>query len=104
MAEIREFPEITTIESRVVTGTGHSEVLKDRPQQKVTVLKTKGDLDGGEKERPDKIVFEKPTIQVSQHLKPLYIKAHIDGLPVDRVLVDGGSAINVMPQMMLRIL
>ena len=41
---------------------------------------------------------------MSQHLKQLYIKAYFDGLPIDRVLVDGGSAINVMPQIMLRTL
>ena len=32
-----------------------------------------------------------------QHLKPLYINAHIDGRPVNRVLVDNGAAINILP-------
>ena len=42
-------------------------------------------------------VLEIPSEKMSQHLKPLYIKAHVDGLPVDRILVDRGLAINVMP-------
>ena len=37
-----------------------------------------------------------------QHLKPLYIKAHMDGRPVNRVLVDNGAAVNILPTSMLR--
>jgi hypothetical protein len=32
-----------------------------------------------------------------KHLKPLYIKGHINGSPVARMLVDGGAVINLMP-------
>ena len=53
--------------------------------------------------KPVKVVLERPSTRMSQHLKPLYINAHFDGLPIDRVLVDG-SVINVMPQIMLRTL
>jgi hypothetical protein len=49
-----------------------------------------------------KIVFEKRTVSMCQHLKPLYIKAHMDGRPVNRVLVDNGAAINILPTSMLR--
>ena len=49
-----------------------------------------------------KIVFEKPILSVCQHLKPLYIKAHMDGRPVNRVLVDNGAAVNILPTSMLR--
>jgi hypothetical protein len=49
-----------------------------------------------------KIVFEKPTLSMCQHLKPLYIKAHMDGRPVNRVLVDNGAAVNILPTSMLR--
>jgi hypothetical protein len=34
-------------------------------------------------------VFEKPE-ETSQHLKPLYIRGHIDGKPITRMLVDSG--------------
>jgi hypothetical protein len=49
-----------------------------------------------------KIVFEKPTLCMCQHLKPLYIKAHMDGRPLNRVLVDNRAAINILPTFMLR--
>jgi hypothetical protein len=30
-------------------------------------------------------------------MKPLYVRGHIDGMPISRMLVDGGAAINLMP-------
>jgi hypothetical protein len=30
-------------------------------------------------------------------MKPLYIKGHLDGTPVNRMLVDGGACVNIMP-------
>jgi hypothetical protein len=48
-----------------------------------------------------KIVFEKPSKQMTQHLKPLYIKAHMNGRPVNKVLVDNGATVNILPYKML---
>jgi len=45
---------------------------------------------------PKSAVFEKPE-KPEKHLKPLYIKGHIDGKPIGRMLVDGGAGVNVMP-------
>jgi hypothetical protein len=45
---------------------------------------------------PKEAMFEKPE-ESSQHLKPLYIWAHIDRKPVSRMLIDGDAAINLMP-------
>jgi hypothetical protein len=41
-------------------------------------------------------IFEKPE-ELGKHMKPLYIKEHMDGTPVDHMLVDGGACINIMP-------
>jgi hypothetical protein len=41
-------------------------------------------------------VFENPE-ESSQHLKPLYVRGHIDRRPISRMLVDSGAAINLMP-------
>ena len=54
--------------------------------------------------KPMRVVLERPSTRIAQHLKLLYINTHFDGLPIDKVLVDGGSAINMMPQSMLRTL
>jgi hypothetical protein len=44
---------------------------------------------------PKEAVFEKPE-ESSQHTKPLYIRVHIDGRIISRMLVDGGAAVNLM--------
>jgi hypothetical protein len=48
-----------------------------------------------------KMVFKKPSKQMTQHLKPLYIKAHMNGRPVNKVLVDNGAAVNILPYKMI---
>ena len=30
-------------------------------------------------------------------MKPLYLKCHINGAPVTKMLVDGGAVVNLMP-------
>jgi hypothetical protein len=45
---------------------------------------------------PKNAMFGKPE-KPEQHLKPLFIKGHIDGKPMDRILVDGGADGNIMP-------
>ena len=45
---------------------------------------------------PKEAVFTKPEPPVN-HLKPLYVRGHIDGTLVSRMLVDGGAVVNVMP-------
>jgi hypothetical protein len=45
---------------------------------------------------PKEVVFRKPE-ESSQHLKPLYVRGHINGKPISRMLVDGGVAVNLMP-------
>jgi hypothetical protein len=41
-------------------------------------------------------VFEKLT-KPGEHMKPLYVKGHIDGTPVGHMMIDGGASINIMP-------
>ncbi|KAH7864116.1 hypothetical protein Vadar_025982 [Vaccinium darrowii] len=47
------------------------------------------------------VLFEKPDPLMTQHLRPLYIQGHLDDIPVNRILVDNGSAANLMPRFML---
>jgi hypothetical protein len=44
----------------------------------------------------ERAMFEKPK-EAGSHMKPLYIKGHVDGKPVGRMMVDGGVSINIMP-------
>jgi hypothetical protein len=44
----------------------------------------------------ERAVFEKPE-KLGQYMKPLYIKGHLDGRPVNQMLLDGGACVNIMP-------
>ncbi|KAM1172778.1 hypothetical protein ACFX2G_023327 [Malus domestica] len=45
----------------------------------------------------DKMVFSRPNISLVNHLKPIYVTAHLEGVPFRRMLIDGGAAVNVLP-------
>jgi hypothetical protein len=47
-------------------------------------------------------VFERLEILMMHHLKPLFIQAKINGVGVNKVLVDGGATVNLIPQSFLR--
>ena len=36
------------------------------------------------------------------HLKPLFIKVKVDGMPVNKVFVDGGETVNFMPHALFK--
>jgi hypothetical protein len=46
---------------------------------------------------PMQASFDKSEEKKRRHLRPLYIKGHVDGWPMTKMLVDGGAAVNVMP-------
>jgi hypothetical protein len=41
-------------------------------------------------------VFNKPE-NPGVHMKPLFIRGHLDGTLVEHMLVDGGASINILP-------
>ena len=45
---------------------------------------------------------KKPIVVMTRHIRPLYVRAHFNGKPVSKVLVDNESIVNVMPLRMLR--
>ncbi|KAI5397465.1 hypothetical protein KIW84_063329 [Lathyrus oleraceus] len=47
-------------------------------------------------------VFERPTMTMKNHLKPLLIRAKVEGVTVNKVLVDCGATVNIMPHHILR--
>ncbi|KAK1618868.1 hypothetical protein QYE76_024385 [Lolium multiflorum] len=51
---------------------------------------------------PRPVIFEKPQDKSYRHLKALYLRGYIDGRPVNKMLVDTGAAVNIMPYSMLR--
>jgi len=49
-----------------------------------------------------KAIFEKPNGSMRSHIKPLSIQAKVDEVRVNKVLVDGGAAVYLMPQSLLK--
>jgi hypothetical protein len=45
---------------------------------------------------PRDAVFQRPK-DSENHLKLLYIREHLDDMPISRMLLDGGAIINLMP-------
>ena len=43
-------------------------------------------------------------MEMTRHIKPLYVRAHLNGKPVSKVLIDNGLAVNVMSLRILRAL
>ena len=50
------------------------------------------------------MILEKTSAEMMRHIKPLYVRVHINGRLVSKVLIDNGSTVNVMPLRMLRAL
>ncbi|KAF5934169.1 hypothetical protein HYC85_030340 [Camellia sinensis] len=46
--------------------------------------------------------FEYPSDSMTQHVRPLYIKAFFDGIQLNRVLIDNGAAVNLLPKSSLK--
>jgi hypothetical protein len=50
---------------------------------------------------PKEAAFTKPKESVN-HLKPLFVRGHIDGIHIAKMLVDGGATLNLMPYSLYR--
>jgi hypothetical protein len=50
---------------------------------------------------PKEVAFTKPEESVN-HLKPIFVHGHIDGILIAKMLVDGGVAVNLMPYSLYR--
>ena len=61
-------------------------------------------IDASEGSRAQKVILENPIVEMKKHIRSLYVRAHFNGKPVSKVLVDNGSVVNVMPLRMLRAL
>ena len=48
------------------------------------------------------MILEKTTIEMTRHIRTLYVRAYFNGKPISKVLVDNGPAVNVMPIRMFK--
>ena len=72
--------------------------IKEKHSQRVITI------DFFEGNRAPKVILEKPTVEITRHIRPLYVRADFNGKLVFKILVDNGSIVNVIPLRMLRTL
>ena len=46
--------------------------------------------------------FEEPSLEMTKHIKPIFIKACLNGVVLNRVLVDNSVAVNIIPLSILK--
>jgi hypothetical protein len=49
----------------------------------------------------ERAVFEKPE-NLGVHMKPLFIRGHLDGTPIRHMLIDGGASINILSLLLFK--
>ena len=84
-------------ESLVEVRKEHSPTKEKHSHRVITIDSSKG-------RRTQKVVLEKPFMEMTRHIRHLYVRAHFNGKPMSKVLIDNGPTINVMPLRMLRAL
>ncbi|GFZ01378.1 hypothetical protein Acr_14g0010130 [Actinidia rufa] len=47
------------------------------------------------------VIFKRPSADMVKHIRSLHITGHLDGIPVNRLLVDNGSAANLITLFMM---
>ncbi|CAL2228342.1 unnamed protein product [Prunus armeniaca] len=68
------------------------------PEQQADSPRTSGTTN---KLTAKQLCFSKPTKEVANHLRPLFITTNFGGVPIPKVMVDGDAAINLLPHRML---
>ena len=76
----------------------------DEVEIEAEICEAEGELAkiSGSDNETDRFVFEKPTLAMTKHIRPLYITAMIGTQKVNKILVDNGVAINIMPKATLK--
>ncbi|KAM0958526.1 hypothetical protein ACFX2I_023764 [Malus domestica] len=50
------------------------------------------------------ILFPRSSSANLQHLKPLYVMAHIEGYPISKIFIDCGATVNITPVSVMKAL
>ena len=75
----------------------HSSTQEKHSQRVITI-------DSSEGSRTQKVILEKHTMEMTRHIRPLYVRAHFNGKLVSKELVDNELVVNVLPLGMLKAL
>jgi hypothetical protein len=91
-------PKPTKVDGTASAGTNMVFILPPEfyaPDRKELLV---AQLDFG----PRPVIFEKPREKNYKHLKALYLKGYTNGHSINKMLVDTGAVVNIMPYSVLR--
>ncbi|CAL8119937.1 unnamed protein product [Prunus armeniaca] len=71
---------------------------EETPEQQASNSRTEGTAN---KLAIEQLCFSKPTKEMTNHLRPLFITANFGGVPIYKIMIDGGATINLLPHRML---
>ncbi|KAL6993987.1 hypothetical protein U1Q18_052565 [Sarracenia purpurea var. burkii] len=54
--------------------------------------------------RRSQVIMQTPEEVLKKHLRPLYISLKANGRPIEKVLVDNGAVVNILPSRMMKLL
>ena len=86
----------------ILVSSEDSQVSMVQDESEVAILMETGDESEEEVSINLLYPFEYPTTSMTQHVKPMYINAFFDGIQMNRVLVDNGAAVNLLPKSSLK--
>ncbi|XP_058185787.1 uncharacterized protein LOC131303013 [Rhododendron vialii] len=95
----------TTMEGDVVEMGQTAEILNESFSVGLNgplVIVLKDETEEKNEDRAASVIFERPSPTMNKHIKPLYIAGCLDGMPVNRILVDNGSVANLVPKAMMQ--
>ncbi|CAL8152232.1 unnamed protein product [Prunus armeniaca] len=72
--------------------------VEEAPEQQIPTAKTGRTA---MKLAAEQLCFSEPTKEMVNYLRPLFITANFGGVPIPKVMVDGGATINLLPHRLL---
>lgn len=73
------------------------EVTLDKADKVARYSSTEGIQVLGEEGSSKTVTLTRPTSHMLSHVRPLYVQAILDGVPMAKIFVDNGAAINILP-------
>ncbi|KAL2497797.1 Uncharacterized protein Adt_23347 [Abeliophyllum distichum] len=85
--QIKEVKEVKNMEILQVNVSSKDKLEKDKKKVEIA--------------SKEKVIFNKPSLNLTKHLRPLYVKALVNGIPMAKVFINNGVSINTIPYKML---
>lgn len=80
------------------------EVERQKPKSEREQVRNKVSITSLKEFEPKKVVLKKPFVEMKRNIRPLYVRAHLYGRSMSKVLTNSRSTVNIMPLRLLKAL